>query len=280
MLFALFPNLNKPEAQKIALEIRNFLFKRQVNLVTEDDKAALLEIAPLSSVSPESIDFLIILGGDGTILRVMHYYPHLSSPVIGVNLGSLGFMADILIEEVFLCLEDVLEGRYQIQNRLIMEGHLAGFAEPCFAINEIVIHRMQNPCLVDLSITVGGKYLNIFSADGLIIATPNGSTAYSLAAGGPIVTPDLNAFILTPICPHTISNRPIVLNTDQEIEIKYLSEYAPVEITYDGFPLHRIASQEKIYIKASNRKFRLVSFNHHDYFSTLRTKLGWTGKLR
>jgi len=151
---------------------------------------------------------------------------------------------------------------------------------PNFAVNEIVIHRASNPCLVDLAINVDEHYLNTFSADGVIISTPSGSTAYSLAAGGPIVTPELNALILTPICPHTISNRPIVLYPKNEITIEYKSNHAPVEITFDGFPCFSINAGEVITITLSQRLFRLVSMPGHDYFSTLRNKLGWAGKLR
>src|SRR5262249_14775531 len=123
-------------------------------------------------------------------------------------------------------------------------------------------------------------YLNTFSADGVIISTPSGSTAYSLAAGGPILTPELNALVLTPICPHTISNKPIVLRPEKEIRGEYNSEHAPVEITHDGIPCFTMNTGEKLTITHSDRLFRLVAMNDHDYFATLRNKLGWTGKIR
>lgn len=122
--------------------------------------------------------------------------------------------------------------------------------------------------------------MNTFSADGIILSTPNGSTAYSLAAGGPIVTPEIEAFVLTPICPHTISNRPIVLMPKKEITIKYLSPVAPVEITYDGITSFNLSTNEIFTIKPSTRTFKLVMLEKHDYFSTLREKLGWQGKLK
>ena len=134
--------------------------------------------------------------------------------------------------------------------------------------------------MVELGIHVNGLYLNTFEADGLIIATPNGSTAYSLAAGGPIVSPALDAVVITPICPHTISNRPIVLAAAQEIQIQYLSDYPPVEVRADGLPPLPLATGESFHIRRSPRKFKLVRLTRRDYFSTLRSKLGWAGKLR
>lgn len=279
MLFALFPNLIKPNALPIASEICHFLLSHGVSVVAEEEKAEALHVPPLSSVPPDKVDFLLSLGGDGTILRIIHRHPELKAPILGINMGSLGFMADIPIQDIYLSLKDILDGHYHIEERLVMEGKMPPQLS-CFAINEIVIHRVKNPCLIELGIYVGGVYLNTFSADGMIISTPNGSTAYSLAAGGPILTPNLNAFVITPICPHTISNRPLVIDSEKEIQVEYLSEYEPVEVTYDGFPLHTIATGQSIRISSAERKFRLVAFDRHDFFSTLRTKLNWTGKLK
>ena len=151
----------------------------------------------------------------------------------------------------------------------MMEG-MTSKGESCFAVNEVVIHRAQNRSLVDLAIYVDGQYVNTFSADGVIISTPTGSTAYSLSAGGPILTPELKAFVITPICPHTISNRPIVLMPQRQLEIKYLSSHLPVEITYDGISSFSLEKQETFTLIASQRQFQLVQLAHHDYFFTLR----------
>lgn len=188
-------------------------------------------------------------------------------------------MADIPVKEIFSSLQDILEGKCLVQERIMMKGKTPK-AGSCMAVNEIVIHRAQNPCLIDLAIYVDGIYLNTFSADGVIISTPSGSTAYSMAAGGPILTPQIEAFVITPICPHTISNRPIVLMPKQEIMIEYISEHDPVEITYDGFPRNTMVTGEKFFIQKAERMFKLVSLFHHDYFTTLRKKLGWSGKLK
>lgn len=279
MIIALFYNAQKKQAEDIARNILDFLQRQGITVVTEEEGASAIGSAPLSSVPLQSIDFVISLGGDGTILRLIHHHPLLHAPIMAINLGGLGFMADIPIDEIFSSLKNLLEGNYRVESRLVMEGRSTS-NQSNFAVNEVVIHRASNPCLIDLAIYVDDRYLNTFSADGVIVSTPSGSTAYSLAAGGPILTPELNALVLTPISPHTISNRPIVLLPEREIRVEYISAHAPVEITYDGFPCFTISTAEILRITRSERLFRLVSMPGHDYFATLRTKLGWTGKLR
>ncbi|MCB1108713.1 MAG: NAD(+)/NADH kinase, partial [Chlamydiia bacterium] len=145
---------------------------------------------------------------------------------------------------------------------------------------DFVIHRARNPSLVEIAIHINGTYLNTFEADGVILATPTGSTAYSLAAGGPILQPELPAFVLTPINPHTISNRPLVLPTNIELQIQYLSDYAPVEVIADGLETFKLKTGGGFRLRKSPQTFNLVNLHRRDYFTTLRTKLGWSGKLR
>jgi NAD+ kinase len=279
MIIALFPNEMKQQSLKIATEVCGFLKDRGVAVVAEDQLASKIGAQPLTEKNIHQIDFRISFGGDGTILRLVHRHPHLKAPLFGVNLGSLGFLADIPWNDIFPSLEDLLKGHYQVQKRMMMDGFTSK-GDTCFAVNEVVVHRAQNPCLVDLAIYVDGRYLNTFSADGIILSTPSGSTAYSLAAGGPILTPELDAFIITPISPHTISNRPIVLMPEHDIQLKYLSPYLPVEISYDGISSFNLASEETFTVKISQDRFQLVNLSRHDYFFTLREKLGWQGKLK
>ena len=276
---ALFLNTLKSQAKAMASEIVGFLTQRGVAVYAEDDEAEELKAKKLSQIAPDSLHFMISLGGDGTILRLIHKHPEITAPLLGINLGGLGFMADIPSQEIHDSLQKLLDGHYTLSQRITMES-VSTSGERQFAVNEIVIHRAQNPSLVDLAIQVGGIPLNTFSADGLIIATPTGSTAYSLSAGGPILTPGLEALVLTPICPHTISNRPIVLMSSDEIVVHYISPHEPVEIVYDGIPCARMASGESLRIRRSERLFSLVHMPYHDYYSTLRSKLGWTGKLK
>lgn len=279
MRFALFPNLSKPSSLAIAREISDYLHRKGVEVVTEKENAEELGIPPLSSVNPSEVDILISLGGDGTILRTIHAHPELDAPIIGINLGSLGFMADVRIEDKFKALDRICEKKFSVHERIVIEGKTKN-SDWHFAINEIVLHRAKNPSLIDLNISIDGHYLNTFSADGLIISTPNGSTAYSLAAGGPILTPDLQALVITPICPHTISNRPIVVGFNHKIKIDYENSPSFIEATYDGFSMQKMDSFESIEIRPSSRKFRLITFKENDFFSTLRTKLGWAGQAK
>lgn len=276
---ALFPNELKDPSLTISRSITQFLKDRGVNVITKEPLAVALGANPMTEETVDQINFCLSLGGDGTILRLMHHYPTLRAPLLAINLGGLGFLADIPLSDIYPSLEDLLEGRFTIQHRMMIEGYTS-HGESCFAVNEIVIHRAHNPCLIDLALYVDGLYLNSFSADGIIISTPSGSTAYSLAAGGPIVAPDLEAFIITPICPHTISNRPIVLMARKEIRVQYLNPFQPVEISYDGIYQSNLETLATLTAFPSSRRFSLVKLARHDYFSTLREKLGWQGKLK
>lgn len=279
MIIALFANMQKKDSFDISKDIVDYLQQRGLTVVARDLESESLHVPPLSSVELDKVDFMISLGGDGTILRVIHSFPFIEAPILGINLGHLGFMAEVPVTDLFSSLDALLNKEFIIDNRVMMEGIISP-NERFFAVNEIVIHRASNPCLIDLSIHVDGKYLNTFSADGIIISTPNGSTAYSLAAGGPILTPDLSAFVITPISPHTISNRPIVLMPKDRIEVQYLSSCDPIEITYDGYSRHSMSTNNVLNVIRSDRTFKIVNLKKFDYFETLRTKLGWTGQLR
>lgn len=274
MNIALFANLKKHETLLVARQICTFLKQKGVNVVAPEEMALTLNIEPFH----KDVDFILAMGGDGTILRVVHHFPDCKAPIVGINMGRLGFMSEIILPEINSSLEALLQGDFRIEERIMMEGFFR--EQHRFAVNDFVIHRGKNPSLIDLSISVDGKYLNTFSADGMIFSTPNGSTAYSLASGGPILSPELNALVITPICPHTISNRPLVLMPQEKIEVSYLSKKEPAEITYDGFSFSEIAQDEIFTIRKSLKYFRIVILTKNDYFSTLRTKLGWSGQAR
>ena len=278
MIIALFPNIEKKESFNLAKDINVFLSKKKITVVAEDDKAKNIGAAPLSSIDKNKIKFLISIGGDGTILRLSHKYYDLSAPLIGVNIGNVGFMADIPIKDLYSSLQDILDNKYTVENRLMLEVKTP--SKKFYAANEAVIHRAHNHKLVMLSVRYNSKLIGTFSADGLIIATPNGSTAYSLAAGGPIICPELDALTLTPICPHTISMRPIVLNAKYEIQVQYIgSDDHPIELRTDGINNCTVKTNEIINIRKSEKTFKLVKLHKHDYFATLNSKLGWSGQM-
>ena len=278
MKIALFPKVDKETSRRVAQGVVDFLMQRNVMVVMDDENAASFNVPPLSSVNFNELQFIISMGGDGTILRLLHHYQQFDTPIIGINMGHLGFMADIPISDIYPSLSDLLEGSYEIEHRMMLAASLNESEN--FALNDVVIHRSSNPNLVELAIKVDGKHINTFEADGIIFATPNGSTAYSLAAGGPILTPQLEAVVLTPICPHTISNRPIVLMPHHEIQIQYLSTCHDLDVVYDGIPQGQMKAGGSLEIKKHKKMLRIVRLARHDYFATLRTKLGWVGKLR
>jgi NAD+ kinase len=279
VIIALFANPKKPAAQMVLQDLAKLLKEFNVTVTSDEPNAASIGVTPIDQFNPSDIAFAISIGGDGTILRLLHAHPELIAPIVGVNLGSLGFLADIPLSEMRPLIGSLIQGKYTVDKRFMIEAETEK-KERCFAVNDLVVHRSQNPSLIDLSISVDGRYLNTFSADGMIIATPSGSTAYSLSAGGPIVTPDIDALVITPINPHTISNRPIVLIPKKEIVIQYLSPYGPIDVIADGITEAQLKTSEKIFIHPSKKRFSLVALNEHDYFATLRTKLGWTGTLR
>ena len=271
MIVALFANNHKQEAFVVAKEVASFLTKHHVKVVSPDPE---LGLPPLE----KGVDYAVVLGGDGTILRLLHHYPDLTAPILGINIGHLGFLTDIPLSDLHASLEDFLQKKFEVQERLMMTG--TSGSHNFFAINDIVIHRAKNPSLVDLSIHVDGVYLNTFSADGIILSTPTGSTAYSLAAGGPILSPELDAIVITPISAHTISNRPFVIKPKGQIEVQYLGTHDPVEITYDGVSRYSLEANETIKAMIAKQKFKMVKLNRTDYFATLRTKLNWSGQVR
>lgn len=287
MLIALFPNATKEETFPLARRIIDFFHQHGVKVVTEEHLAKRFGVDSLEETDIHAISYLITIGGDGTLLRLAHRHPKLTAPVIGVKMGGLGFMADLPVSHMEERLELLLAGKYTVCERMIISGQLTTsnpkvFKENSkgFAVNEVVFHRGSNPCLIDLEVYVDGVYLNTFSADGLIVATPCGSTAYSLAAGGPILGSEVNACVLTPICPHTLSNRPLVLMPKKELRVHYISQHDPIEVTFDGLESFPLSTSSSVIIERDNRTFKLIELEGHDAFATLRTKLGWSGQLR
>lgn len=258
----LYPNTSKDDSQALATLITEFFTKNNIQCEqkTEFDET--------------EYDALITLGGDGTIVSLASQCPTLTTPILGINMGTLGFMADVPKAELEMALQEFLESKYTVEKRITLLGELEGH-KPYTAINDFVIHRGQNGSIVEINIHAGDTLINSYKADGVIIATPNGSTAYSLAAGGPILTPDVEAFVVTPISAHTISTRPIVLSAKHTLTITGKGDH-PLEVIGDG--LVRYPLNNSLTISRGKKTFPLVTLNRGDYFSTLRTKLGWSGQ--
>lgn len=266
MIISLFVNKIKPTAHTVAEQVRSLLIRGGATVVDFETE-------------PQKVDLYCTIGGDGTILQLIHQAKNLEAPILGINLGGLGFLAPVALDALESSLQGILEGSYTLKRRIMLQAK-SPEGSLFTAANDVVLHRVRNPHLVDIAVHIGGRYINTFAGDGLIIATPTGSTAYSLAAGGPILTPDMNAFALTPIAAHTISNRPIVISTEEEITLEYLNSYEPLEVTFDGLETIPLATRQTLSVSLSPRTFSLVNPGDADFFSTLRSKLGWTGRLR
>lgn len=279
MIVAIFYHEQKKFSFEIAKKIVSYLQKKDITVVAEEEKSKLLNIKSMNEIDLKDINFLISLGGDGTILRLVHKYKNLNAAILGINLGNLGFMADIPQNDIFPSLDDLISKKFDIENRILIEGKTPK-NKSFFAANEVLFHRNNNQSLIDLSIYIDNIFVNTFSADGMIIATPNGSTAYSLSAGGPILSPEIDSLVITPICPHTITNRPLIISANKKIEIKCISNVKyPIKVLSDGLTQFDMNFNDSFTITKSLKKFRLVKLKRHDYFTTLRTKLNWSGKI-
>ena len=229
-------------------------------------------------------DLIVVMGGDGTFLSVARMMEKRAIPILGVNLGSLGFLAEFTYEEMFPALERVLSGDYTYEDRIMLdvaisrEGKRVAFYT---VLNDLVINRGALARMVDVQVAVDGRFVNEYTADGLIISTPTGSTAYSLAAGGPIVYPSLNAIIISPICPHTLSNRPIVIPDSVEIEISIASGHSGEAVaTLDGQVGFQLNYRDRLIAKRSKEVTRVIQSPFKDYYQLLRGKLKWGEAIR
>ena len=231
---------------------------------------------------PSIVELIIVLGGDGTLLSVARLIEENNVPILGVNLGVLGFLTEITIGELYSVLENIIKGDFTVENRIMLdaciyrEGKIA--AHYC-AFNDVVINRGALARIVDLEIKINGLYVTTYRSDGLIISTPTGSTAYSLAAGGPIVYPTMNALILSPICPHTLTNRPIVIPDDVKIEINLVTPNEDVLATMDGQVGYSLNYRDTIEIKKAKNTIKLIQAPGKNYYEVLRKKLKWGERL-
>ncbi|OOZ36238.1 NAD(+) kinase [Solemya velesiana gill symbiont] len=260
------------------LGVNDFLHKRGHRVLLEEATAERLEGHDLETASLREIgsnsDLAIVIGGDGTLLHTARSLADYDVPLVGVNLGRLGFLADISPDEMQVTLEQVLSGNYDEEHRFLLQADIDG--EIYTAFNDVVVHKWNIARMIEFETYINGSFVDAQRSDGLIISTPTGSSAYALSGGGPLLHPDLNATVLVPICPHRLSNRPIVVNGDSEIEIVVCghSDKEHVRVTCDGqtcLPL----SGERIKIRKHSHAIRLIHPQEHDHFSILRAKLGW-----
>jgi NAD+ kinase len=277
---------NKPEAVPFVRNLVEWLGPKGIEVYIEEGMGKLFDSVPfetyLNSVKREEIpghvEMVIVLGGDGTLLSVARMVGDREVPILGVNLGGLGFLTEITLEELYRVLERVVQGDFVTNERVVLSAavirrgeRLAEFS----VLNDAVINKGALARIIDLETTINGEYLTTFKSDGLIISTPTGSTAYNLSAGGPIVYPSLHCIIITPICPHTLTNRPIVIPDDVEIRAILKAKQQEVILTLDGQQGFTLEFEDVVEVKKAEGRILLIKSPYRHYFEVLRKKLKW-----
>jgi NAD+ kinase len=269
----------RTEPAEILKDFLPWLSNKGLEVFLDTETASLLKMKGYSrSEMPSLVDMIIVLGGDGTMLNVARLVCERGVPILGVNLGGLGFITEVQKEEVCNAMDKTLSGEYSVEERLMLTAHIHRHGEKIAeytVLNDVVINKGALARIIDLETYINKAYVTIFKADGLIVSTPTGSTAYSLSAGGPVLYPTLDCIILTPICPHTLTNRPTVLPDDALIEIILKSVSEDVFLTLDGQVGFSLRKDDVVEIKRSPFKTRLIIPFERDYFQILRTKLKW-----
>jgi NAD+ kinase len=265
----------------ILKEIIPWLESRNITVFLDEETAGQAGVSCRSlpgKTMAESSDIVAVFGGDGTFLAVARMVAGHGTPILGVNLGSLGFLTEVKLEEVRVALESVLVGSYAIEDRILLQLELTRkrrVLETYQALNDGVINKGALARIIELEVLVDSQPFSTFRADGLIVSTPTGSTAYSLSAGGPIVYPTLQAFLITPICPHALTNRPVVVPDNSVIEV-VLRHGKDVMLTVDGQVGAPMSQGDRLTIRKSESTIRFIQSPGNTFFKTLREKLKWS----
>jgi NAD+ kinase len=270
---------DKPQAVDVSRGLMHWLKERGIEATVDEGLGSLLGLkgCPPKSGLPSISDMLLVLGGDGTLLAAARLVGATGIPILGVNLGSLGFLTEITIDELYPALERVLGGEFETEERVMLSARvIRGGVEigRYTVLNDVVVSRGSTSRIIDLETKINGDYVTTYKADGLIVSTPTGSTAYSLSAGGPIIYPSLHAFTLTPICPHTLTQRPIIISDDSRVTISILSK-EEILLTLDGVTGPALHYGDIVEVKKADAVIHLIKSPYRSYYEVLRTKLKW-----
>src|SRR5216683_160480 len=277
--------ISRPRREDVALVVPplvNWLQAHGAEVTCDSETSACLGALAVHTRKREELpgctDLLIVLGGDGTLLAAARLAAERKVPILAVNLGGLGFLTTVSQDEIYLILEEIFSGRHRVSERVMLEAEIVragAVIRRQIALNDAVLNKAALARIMDLELRVDGEYVTTYKADGLILSTPTGSTAYSLAAGGPIVYPTVEAFVVTPICPHTLTNRPLMIPDSASIEIDFKAEDDAVFLTFDGQIGIELAREDHIVVRKASEKLRLVLPAKKSYFEILRNKLKW-----
>ena len=277
---------NKPETIPIARNLVEWFRPKKIEVYMEEGMVKQFHpplVGPhLNSIGrediPKKVEMIIVLGGDGTLLSVARLMGDHHVPILGVNLGGLGFLTEITLEELYRVLEKVVQGDFITDERVVLNASVIRRGERMaefIVLNDAVINKGALARIIDLETTINGEYLTTFKSDGLILSTPTGSPAYNLSAGGPIVYPSLHCIIITPICPHTLTNRPIVIPDDVEIRAMLKTKQQEVILTLDGQQGFTLEFEDVVEVKKAEGHIFLIKSPYRHYFEVLREKLKW-----
>lgn len=277
---------NQPDAISVVRRINELLNKRGVELIGEEGFVhALLNQQTQCQIRIlgreefiETSDLVLVLGGDGTMIATARLIGESELPVLGVNYGRLGYLAEFKLEELFTALMSVVDGDFILDSRVMLKAELYRAGELVTnhrVLNDVVISKSALARIIEIEIRLNGLFVNTFRADGLIVSTPTGSTAYNLSAGGPVIYPSMQAIVITPICPHTLSNRPLVIPDDAAIEVRLSRLPEEVALTLDGQIGITLETGDRVLIGKSQTSFNLVQPPNRNYFDLLRDKLLW-----
>lgn len=266
-------------------ELFEFLQGRGHEVLADNQSAELIKNTKIKGLHidrlPEYCDLIIAVGGDGTFLAAARAAADFDIPLVGVNFGRLGFLVDISPQQLTSRLEQILDGHYKTERRPLLLASIVRDGDVIHqqtAVNEVVVHRWVTPSMIEIVTSIDGVYLNTQRSDGLIVATPTGSTAYSLSAGGPILHPALNALVLVPLNPHTLSNRPLVIDDNVEINICFgQTKQINALVTCDHLEIPDVLIGDKIVVKKAEKTIKILHPEDHDFFHILRSKLNWSG---
>ena len=272
---------HRPEAQEVVRQLITWLRAKDREIVLDLDTATLAgmnETGIAKADVPRAADLVVVLGGDGTLLSVARLLESEKVPILGVNLGGLGFMTEITLDELYPVLGTVLAGDYRTSRRMLLQVRVRRRGEPgatYVVLNDAVMTKGALARIIELEVSVQQEYVTTYRADGLIICTPTGSTAYGLSAGGPILFPSMRAVVLVPICPHTVTNRPLVLPEDVTVQVILVSKDEVVYLTLDGQEGFRLGHQDLVEVRRADREITLIAAPKKSYYEILRSKLKW-----
>ena len=274
-------NANKAHVVENIARLSEWAKGRGLEVLLEKEAASKLGTAGYHGGEMGSrVDLVVTMGGDGTLLQAARLMRKCEVPILGVNMGTFGYLTVINLNEMFDALEAVLAGNYRTEKRMMLDVAVhdeRGESFECSVLNDAVINRGNYSRMVDLETHVDGEYLTTYRADGLIVSTPTGSTAYSLSAGGPIVVPVLNTIILNPICPHTLTNRPVILPEAAVLKVRLWTREAGAILSCDGQVTYNLKSGDVLSVRKSDCAATLIVSPRRDYLQILRSKLGWGG---